>query len=183
MSPTLQVLLAGLAYVGVGLGVAVVLRRRGAEAATASSAVVVWPLLLPMLSDATPPRGPLADRIDSTFAALATALAHPAAAEVDWKADAEGLRTSLHTADARLALVDRLLGDAGDDPGLREEAERLRSARDHAAAEIAAVLAGVGQLRLRLGLLALSGETASIGEQLRRWRDQVAALDEVARIP
>ncbi len=181
-SPTFGVLSAAAAYVLVGAGVGVALRRRDAEAATAWSALVVWPLLLPvLLGDAGAPtgQGPLAPRIAAAFGALERAL--PPGHDPSWAADLSGLRRALGAADERLLAVDRLLADTpGDaDEATRAEATALRDARDRASAEVLDVLAALERLRLQLGRMLLAGEGARVGDHLRQLRARVAALGEV----
>jgi hypothetical protein len=182
-----QVLTVGLAtaYVGTGIGVATALTRRGRDTSTAMSALVAWPLLLSLLSASapTPTRGPNAQRIAQAFAALEQALADPAAGPVPWSADLSGLREALARADARMGLVDRLLSDSHDtDEEVARSMAQLIDARAHAEAEIDAVLSGVAQLRLHIGLAALAGDGASVGDRLRELRARMTALDELSQL-
>jgi hypothetical protein len=173
-------LLAAYALAGLAIGTA--LSRRGQPASTALSALAVWPLLVPLLSSPPPPlpvrSGPLSERIDGVFAALGSVLAETGTTELS-SADLERLRSALHRADERLALVDGLLGqpiEAGGD--VARSVDRLRQARAHAGSEIEAVLAGLVELRLQIGLLTLSGG-GSVREQLKALQSRVAALEEV----
>ncbi len=172
-----------LGYVGVGVGVAAWLSRRGEPLGPALSAVALWPLLLPLDGAASPvalARGPLAERIDAVFAALRSALAEGEPAP--WGEDVAVLESAVRAADARLARVDRLLASGPVEVGeeVARSAEALRDARARTVEELVGVLAGVERLRLQLGLLALSGELHDAGALLRGLRDRVAALDEVS---
>ncbi len=183
-SSGLLVVVLGL-YVLAGAGTALLLARRDHPPATALAALAAWPFLLPLLS--TPPhppgRGPFAQRIDGVFRALEGTLGDPAAGEVPWSGDLEGLRGTLHRGDARLALVEGLLADHGTEEGaVGESVARLRAARDRATAEIEAVLAEVVQLRLQVGLVALAGQTVPVQERLRELLLRARALDEIARL-
>ncbi len=182
--PELAVVLA-LAWVGAGTVVGLRLHRTGASAAAAVAALGAWPLLLGEPEPATPPEpvgGPLVGRIESAFDALATALADPAAGDVASVGELAALRRSLVEADRRLALVDGLLAEAPSDPDPAVEASlaRLRRARAHAASEAEAVLSGVLQLRIQVGLLALAGDALPVRERLVELRARVAALDELS---
>ena len=63
---------------------------------------------------------------------------------------------------------------------LRRVAERLQAARDKAAAEVEAVLKGLVQLRVQLGLVALAGETGPVRDRLMELSARLTALEEVA---
>ena len=181
-SSTTTVASVVLAYLGSGLAVGAVLARKGHSAATAWSALAVWPMLLPLLESPQPrlATGPFAARIESAFAALREVLVDPAAGEVPWAADLDGLRQVLLRSDERLALVDGLLADADD--SVEGAAAQLRSARAHTAGEIEAVLAEVAQLRLQVGLVALAGNAEAVRERLGELVNRARALDEVASI-
>jgi len=71
-------------------------------------------------------------------------------------------------------VADRILGDGGE--GL----DALQAARGRAAAEIEEVLAGVGLLRVQVGLLTLAGDTTPVRARLVELQARVAALEEVA---
>jgi len=182
----------GLAYLVIGAGVAMGLSRRGHPPGMAVSAVAVWPLLAPLLQAAPGPTGsgPMAERIRACFVALAASAAEAGGAGLP-RAEMAGLMTSLYRADERLAMVDRLLENdglsqleaagAGGDRGaeLRRSLETLRTARSHAAGEIEAVLAGVLQLRVQLGIQALAGDRQPVRERLQEMTARVHALEEV----
>jgi hypothetical protein len=174
----LALLVLGL-YALTGFAVAAVLTRRGVPSTTAVSAIAVWPLLVPLLTGPSAPptrSGPLSARIEGVFAALRTVLAETGTTELS-NADLDRLRAALHRADERLALVDRLLAqpiDAGS-----RSLDRLQQARGHAQSEIEAVLASLVELRLQIGLLTLSGNGASVRDQLVALQSRVAALEEV----
>lgn len=173
-----------LAWVGAGSLVALRLTRRGAGPGTAIAALGAWPLLLgdPVPPLAPAPSGPLGDRIDGAFRALNAALADPAAEEMASQEDLASLRDALVEADRRLALVDVLLREAPEDgdAGVARSLQRLRRARRHAASEAEAVLSGVLQLRIQVGLLALAGDAVPVRERLLELRARVAALDELS---
>jgi hypothetical protein len=168
-----------LAYAAAGFAVGTALTRRGQPSATAVSAIAVWPLLLPLLqaAPAAPTRaGPMRARIDEVFGALSQVLTETHTTELSGP-DLDALRTALYRADERLAVVDGLLANPLD-----AEVGRLREARAHASSEIEAVLSGLLELRLQVGLLTLSGRGASVVEQLQSLRSRVAALEEVAAV-
>jgi hypothetical protein len=181
-SPTAITLALAGGYVGCGLWCAGMLVRRGASSETALSALVVWPLLLPMLSSASPPAtGPLSGRIEQAFLALRSVIGEVGNSSVE-PSDLDGLQAALHRADERVALVDRWIArelSARDGAGV----EALQAARDRAVSEIEAVLAGLAQLRLQIGLLTLAGpQDASVRDQLQGLQARVAALEEVGRL-
>ncbi len=186
-NPPLAFVVGG-GYLIIGLVSGMVLLRRGGTAAAAVGAVVAWPLLLARAEVPTPvsPRGPLHDRIEATFGALADALSGTAAREWALAADLDRLRASLHRADDRLVLADRLLApdatSADASPSVQASLVALRAARAHAVGEIEAVLVALVGLRIQFGLLALAGGPgAGSREQLRELLARVAALEEVSR--
>jgi hypothetical protein len=125
-------------------------------------------VLLPLLANAG--GGPYAGRIAAAFAALAGADLDPVALA--------RVRDALLRADARVALVDRMLAELGPDP----EAARLVEARARAADEIEAVLRGVAQLRVQLGLVALAGDTAPARRAMAELAARVGALEELTTL-
>jgi hypothetical protein len=178
----------GLAYAAAGFATAALLRRQHAPLATQGVALLAWPLVVPMLWDAPLPRvadrGPLAGQIDAALDALEITLHDPAAGEVPIPEDTAALREALHRADERLGLVDRLLADtAPHAKAVGSGVASLQQARDRAAAEIEAVLAGVMELRVQVGLLTLAGNAAPVRDRLRELRVRIGSLDEVARLP
>lgn len=186
--PLAYVLVTG--YVVAGAIVATLLSRRGHSAGVSLGALACWPLLVPLLSrsasTATP--GPLHARIVDTIAALRSAMAEPGAECLALPGDLEGLTDDLHRADERLAMVDRLLASVGRDgaspavlegPGVARVLIELRHARATSCAQIAAVLDGVVQLRLQIGLRSLAGNNVPVQERLRDLRSRLAALDEL----
>ena len=187
-APVVPGLVVGLLYVAAGVAVAVLLSRRGASTATALSALPCWPLLLPLLSRAPEPRGagPFGARIEDGLQALRETMADPAAEDVAPPADLDGLVLDLHRADERLAMVDRLLhtvvAEGNADPAVAEGLETLRRARASAAAEVEAVLDGMVQLRLQIGLRSLAGNSVPVRERLRDLRARLAAVDEIAAL-
>ena len=176
----LPLVIAGL-YLAVGIGVGVLLARRGAGRAASLVAIGAWPLLLSGLDPGPPTvHGPLGARIHEVFRALDAALADPAAVGLPVRSDVDGLREALLRADQRLGLADRLLREVTDaDPDVARSRGTLADARAHAAAEIEAVLSGVVQVRLQIGLLALAGDAGGVAERLRQLRARVTAIEEV----
>ncbi len=179
-----------LLYLAAGAGVALALSRRGHPAATAVSALAIWPLLLSLTRRgpaARAPAGPMSGRIAACFEATFEALADAGDAAPLGREELAGLLAALQRADARLAAVDRLLarGALPDsaDPGVRDSALALRQARARSAGEIEAVLAGVLQLRLQIGLLALAGDDRAARQRLAELRDRARALEELTPIP
>jgi hypothetical protein len=177
----------GALYAGCGLTVAAVLGRRGHAPAVALSAVACWPLLLPLLrTTAAPPAGPLHGRIVEVVAALREIMAEPGVDAVAMPADLDGLAAALARADERLAMVDRMLAsvasDAAPTPGVAQGVAQLQRARVTTAAEIEAVLDGMVQLRLQIGLRSLAGNGVPVQERLRDLRCRLAALDELAAL-
>jgi len=64
-------------------------------------------------------------------------------------------------------------------PGVVHSTALLGRARAAAAAQIEAVLDGVAQLRLQIGLRALAGNSVPVQERLRDLRGRLAAIDEL----
>lgn len=190
--PSLLELLV-LAYAAVGVVAAAELHRRGQDAGTVLSAVIAWPVLVSALRPPEPTRhapgahadGPLGRRIDDALDALEATLRDPATGDIGGVEDTADLRTSLHRTDERLALVDRLLVDGGGvaDPAVVDGLAALRVARTAAAAEVEAVLAGVLQLRIQIGLVTLAGNDLPVRARLRELRARIGALDEVTKLP
>lgn len=170
-------LVGGWLLIGAGTGVA--LQRRGHPTGTAISALMAWPALIPLFDGVSPTgTGPHHAQIVAAFQALTTALNDPAASAVVDPASILHLRDALMRADARIAIVERLLGDptlAAD-----ESTMRLRAAHVHAVQEIQDALRGVIQLRVQLGLLALLGDTGPARAQLDALAARVRALEEVS---
>ena len=173
-----------LAYLGIGLGVAIVLARRRASSMTAVSAIACWPLLVPLLR--APPidrrAGPLGDRIERCAADLRATMADPAADDLPIVDDLDDLVRDLHGADARLAMVDALLHDVGATSPPRPAIEALSRARARAAAEVQAVLDGMVELRLAIGLRSLAGNTVPVRERLQDLRVRLGAVEEIAAL-
>jgi hypothetical protein len=179
-------LAVGTAYVLVGLVVAWRLGRAGFPRATALSALAVWPLLWPVLRRPPSPShpGPFAERIADALHGLERTMADPAADEVAVPEDLAGLVADLRRADERLALVDRVVREIGSegrhDAGVNAALASLRHARAATAAEVEAVLDGIVQLRLQIGLRSLAGNSVPVRERLRDLRARLAAADEIA---
>ena len=197
IAPSLWVVLA-LGYLGTGAAIAWHLGRRGHELGVTASALACWPLLLGLVGRAPPdaelrfdPRpssGPNAARIDACIRTLAQGLAETVEAGL---IDAPALRKladELHRADDRIARVDRLLRETEVQRELVQDASveaamtTLRRAREHAHRELEAVLAGLLQLRVQLGLFALAGESEPVRERLAELEARVAALAELSSV-
>lgn len=183
-SPSLLLVVVASLYLAVGVAVAALLSRGGASRSATLAAVGAWPLLLSALERpgvvASRP-GPKGPAIVEAFSALDGALADPAVGAVPFRSDIEGLRVALLRADERLGLADRLLAELGEpsDPEIVQSGRILADARAHAAAEIEAVISGVVQLRLQVGLLALAGDGGGVADRLRQLRARVTAIEEV----
>lgn len=177
MNATTATLLLLAAWLAIGALTGLTLSRRGQPAATALTAVLAWPVLLPLLGSA-PSAGPFAERIAAAFAALRAALADPAAASVVSTEELVALEAALTRADARIAMVDRLLHEdaLASDP----LSAQLTRARGHAADEVEAVLRGVVQLRVQVGLVALAGDTLPVRDRMRELGARVSALEELS---
>lgn len=171
----------GTTYLAVGATVAWLLGRRGVRSAVAVSALGCWPLLLPLLS-AEPhltTSGPLSDRIAGCAKDLRSTMADPRAENIVVVEDLDELVADLHRADQRVGMVDALVADvrasSGDAPGLAT----LLSARARAAAEVEAVLQGMVELRLSIGLRSLAGNSVPVQERLGDLRARLGALNEI----
>lgn len=178
MTTSIAVLLAAVAYFAVGLFMAARFHREG-HTATAAAAVFTWPLLLEAGAEVRSQRtGPFSGSIRSGVADLRGALHEPGVEGLFEDTDVQRIEQALFTADARVGTVDRLLSD----PAVRETTEgaRLQAARDKAAAEVEAVLKGLVQLRVQLGLVALAGETGPVRDRLMELSARLTALEEVA---
>jgi len=198
--PSLWATLA-LGYLGAGAAIAWHLGRKGHGLGVTSSALACWPLLLglvgrappsePLRFDPRPSPGPNAARIDACMRALSEGLAETVEAGGSSLIDAAALARlaeALHQADGRIARVDRLLRETEAQRALVRDASvdgaiaRLRSAREHAHAELEAVLAGLLQLRVQLGLFTLAGESEPVRERLAELQARVAALAELSSV-
>jgi hypothetical protein len=192
-----------LGYLGVGAAMAWHFGRRGHGLGTSTAALACWPLLIGLLGR-TPPShdpelgrphapGPNRARIDVCVAGLRQGLqeqlgdALVGAPLID-STQLDKLAKSLHRADHRLARIDQLLHETqtqrqvADDPSITAAIARLRHARDHAARELEAVLAGLVSLRIQLGLFALAGESEPVRERLVELEARVAALAELSSV-
>lgn len=177
MNATTTTLLLLGAWLLVGAFTGAALSRRGQPTATALTALVAWPVLLPLLGSPSS-AGPFSDRISAAFAALRGALSEPAAASVVSPDELVALEGALRRADARIAMVDRLLQEdaLSQDP----LSAQLTRARGHAADEVEAVLRGVVQLRVQVGLVALAGDTLPVRDRMRELGARVSALEELS---
>lgn len=204
MSPVVGASLAamlGVTYLGVGLGVAWDLGRRGHGLGVSATALACWPLLLGLVGQpppapvdlAAPPkaRGPHATRIDACLSALAASLREatdPHGAPLIDPSQLATLGDALDRADLRIARVDRLLAEAEAeraqirDPAVDAAVATLRSAREHAQRELEGVLAGLLQLRVQLGLFTLAGEAEPVRERLAELEARIVALAELASV-
>ncbi len=183
MTAPIVVLIAVAVYLAIGLVSALRFHRDG-HRATAAAAVFTWPLRpegtapLPGAYAGDGPRsGPYASDIRKHLADLHTALDEPGVAGLVSSGDLAAISRALRAADARVGTVDRMLAD----PAIRlaEQGTRLVSARQTAAAELEAVLKGLVQLRVQLGLVALVGETAPVQDRLRELSARLGAIEEV----
>lgn len=181
--PTLGVVV-GL-YGAIGVAVAALLLVRGEPRSTAMCALGAWPALVGLLGRRPPPPGgPFGEAIRRAFEPLQAAGPGGGGAPFPWTDELAVLRAAVERTDQRLAHVDALLAElealSPDDRDVRS----LRAARERVAAELEGVLAGLRQLRIQVGLLALSEARGALAVQVRdRLRDlgaRVAALDEVA---
>jgi hypothetical protein len=179
MTPLLA---TSIGYAAVGTGVAVLLERRGQPPATVLSAIVAWPRLLSLLF-AEGTSGPMDARIARSFEPLRAALLDGSGDALMSLAELEALERGLRRASLRLGVVDALLAESSD--GLGHEVKgslgALRDARLRASQEVEAVLEGVLQLRVQMGLLALEGDTEPVRDRIRELKARVSALDEVER--
>ena len=172
----------GLAYGVIGVGVALRLATRGASRAAAISALGCWPLLLPLVVAPPEPKtgGPLRERIRRCADDLRRTMADPAADGLVVVEDLDELVADLERADERLGLVDRLLAEVGPDARTTTGLQALRAARSRAAAEVEAVLDGMVELRLSIGLRSLAGNTVPVHERLQDLRARLGAVDDIA---
>lgn len=197
-APSLWVVLA-LGYIGTGAAIAWHLGRRGHGLGVTASALACWPLLLGLIGrapsdaelrfDAPPRPGSNTRRIDACIRNLSDALAETVEAGGLINAgQLNKLSDALHDADQRIARVDRLLCEAEAerrlvrDPSVDAAVDTLRRARDHAHRELEAVLAGLLQLRVSLGLFHLAGESEPVRERLAELEARVAALAELSSV-
>jgi len=166
-----------LLYLAAGVLTAMRLEQRHRPRGAVVGALVAWPLMLPLLADGVPvtARGPMSDRIDAALRSLGQTLADPAARDVGADADLSGLRLALHAADARLALVDRVLADAPEGPATGE----VRAARARGEKAIVGVLDEVQQLRLQVGMAAIAGGSELLSRRLAELSARAGALAEV----
>lgn len=166
-----------VSYAATGALVAGWLDKQGQSRATSLGALLAWPLLLPLLSGPVRPagRGPLAEEIDACLAALHRTLADPAAQDLQVDTDLEGLQDALRAADARLALVDRVLSDAP--AGLA--AGEVRAARAAGEKAVRGVIDEVHQLRLQVGMAAMAGGHELLAQRLADVAARAATLSEL----
>jgi hypothetical protein len=193
----------GLAYLGIGVGVAWDLGRRGHGIGVTASALPCWPLLLGLVGSAPPPpvlleptpraRGPHAARIDACLRALGAGLREVVDLGGAPLIDAAQLQTlgdALDRVDLRIARVDQLLAEAEaeaaraqfHDPAVDAAVATLRGAREHAQRELDGVLSGLLQLRVQLGLFTLAGEAEPVRERLAEIEARIVALAQLASV-
>jgi hypothetical protein len=172
-----------LGWLAVGGAVGGLLTVRGHAQEAALAALVAWPFFLPALARRpalSVRQGPNAPRIRRTLDAVRQALEDAGVATDSALCDLDGVGDALHEADGRIQRVDQLLDEAlSEDAGVAEERLALAHARDDAMADLESVLAGLAQLRLQVGRLALAGDAGPITQHLRELRARVAALDEL----
>ncbi len=185
---------AAAIYLAIGVAVGLLLSQAGRSRATALSALACWPLMLSLLGAPVRPavKGPLARNIAHSFDALAELLRDEAAGDpataADWSAPLQALRRDLERADRRLAVADRILAEQPryGTATLGQDLRSLQHARDRAATELEAVLAGVHQLRIQVGLLALSeirgGPALAVQRRLGELRARVKAIEELSQL-
>lgn len=192
-----------LGYLGVGAAMAWHFGRRGHGLGTSTAALACWPLLIGLVGRAPPSRdldlgssregGPNRARIDACVAGLRQGLQEElgdalVGAPLIEATQLDKLAKSLHRADHRLARIDRLLHETQtqrqftSDSSLEAAIAQACHARDHAARELEAVLAGLVSLRIQLGLFALAGESDPVRERLVELEARVAALAELSSI-
>jgi hypothetical protein len=188
-----------LGYLGVGAAMAWHFGRRGHGLGTSTAALACWPLLIGLVGRAPPSRdldlgapiepGPNRARIDACVTGLRQGLHEElVGAPLIEATQLDKLAKSLHRADHRLARIDRLLLETRtqrhvtSDHALEAAIARLCHAREHAARELEAVLAGLVSLRIQLGLFALAGESEPVRERLVELEARVAALAELSSI-
>jgi hypothetical protein len=181
---------AGL-YALAGCLSALALARAGHPKSTVAAAVVTWPLLVGLLMSPSEPAaiGPYSHHIDATLRHTLAALATVPGA--DLSTELKALQSALHLADQRIQVVDKILahelGGAEarvQDRAGRVNADRLRAARAAAADELLAVLAGLSEVRMQVGLMALSelslGDATAVRDRLGELRARVSAMEELA---
>lgn len=174
----------GAIYLVAGATVAWVLARRGVRSTLAASALACWPMLLPLLAGAPQVErsGPLGERIVRCASELRSTMSDPRAESVVDVEDLDELVADLHRADQRVGMVDALVADvrasSGDAPGL----SALLAARSRAASEVEAVLQGMVELRLSIGLRSLAGNSVPVQERLVDLRARLGALDELTEL-
>ncbi len=171
----------GVAYGAIGIAVALRLVTRGASRAASLAALGCWPLLLPLVFAEPAPTttGPLGERIRACAEDLRRTMADPVADGLVVVEDLDELVADLQRADARLGLVDRLLADVGATARTSAGLHALRAARGRAAAEVEAVLDGMVELRLSIGLRSLAGNAVPVHERLQDLRARLGALDDM----
>ncbi len=182
-------------YLILGLAVGALLLRAGHPRGTAVSALAAWPLLLGLLGAREAPApfgGPKAQAIGRAFGALDELLIQQKeqGVSVGWAGELGDLRRALEAADARIAMVDRILDDlrsTGEDAAaVATDLAALAAARERAASELDAVLGGVHRLRIQVGLLALSeirDEAAqAVQQRLRELHARARAIEEISSL-
>lgn len=173
------VLLVVVLYVATGV-VHAWRYHQGGQGGAAVAALLTWPLLVGSADSRPPAQGPYAAEIRRGRTELRAALAEPSLRELVSESEVQAIERALAAADTRVGTVDRLLVDPRVEQ--TEEGRRLRQARQLAAAEIEAVLAGLVSLRVQLGLVALLGDTRPVRDRLAELSARLGALDEVGRM-
>ena len=177
-------LVLGSVYAALGVATALRLTRRGSSRAASLSALGAWPLLLPLLLSRPAPSGggPLRERIHRCTDDLRRTMADPAAQGLLVLEDLDGLVVDLVHADERLGLVDRLLEDVDHGTRTLPGLVALRAARARAHGEVEAVLDGMVELRLSIGLRSLAGNAQPVHERLRDLRARLGAAQEMTHL-
>lgn len=181
--PTLWLVLGSL-YVAIGVAAALRMTSRGASRAACVSALGCWPLMLPLAFSSPQPSGsgPLRDRIERCVDDLRRTMDDPAADGLLVLDDLDGLVADLARADQRLGLVDRLLSEVESPTSPLPGLQALQAARMRAIAEVEAVLDGMVELRLSIGLRSLAGNTVPVHERLRDLRARLGAVEEMTHL-
>jgi len=187
---------AAIVYGSLGLTVGMLLVRAGHPVSTAAASLVAWPLLLGLLQKRerapAPSGGPKASAITRAFEALDELLMQQRdqGVSVAWAGELSELRRALEAADARIAMVDRILDDlrssGPDAAAVASDLDALAAARERAAGELDAVLGGVHRLRIQVGLLALSEirdeASQAVEQRLRELHARARAIDEISSL-
>jgi hypothetical protein len=166
-------ILVGLALAWLAAGAVAVGQQRPNTLLGAIAVTVAWPFML--VGDAPKATGPFAAEIEDALERLRLVIAD-VGFDPAWAGDLNALASALRRADARLAVVDRILADA---PVQAEVVTTLRARRDRAATALASALDELVTLRVRIGMQALCGDTVPLRDQLADLTARQAAWDEL----